>query len=672
MNNNLPDEKEYKKYNYKLTPFKLCVLQNFPFIEADFDAITNYQLLCKVVEYLNHVIDNQNTVEDNFNIMAENLNTLYNYLDTLDLQEEVNNKLDEMVSDGTFDIILQNLLNIYNEYNFHTLFATDYYRKTDELQGMQGGCVLPDGSIIQCTGNNSVSTGKILHYGTDGTLLNSKTVNYGHCNGVTYCNKTNSIFITSTQDDLIGRYMIFEIDPISLDEISSQDLSNKNFPDEPYGLVYINEIESFIFSNYWYSNQEQKYLWKTDIDFNVISTKLLNINVRSTSNIGRFGEYIGVNTIESNKIMMFNYNTLEFFKEVNINELVSDTWFITEVEWFDTRNNNIYLGFIPHSSTSPRNWGGGTKVVAYFNPSMNYQETGRQNTEFPPSQEIYYVDASLPLNTLRDGSQNAPFRNIYEALNSSLRSKNVIGDVTINIMSDETNDYSIIFSMNKSYRVYKRFDSALKCISSIAINEKAKVFFYGRLILTNGNLINVYDWIPSHIQNRGYFYCDTFVTDSNNDRLILSSSATSSTTFALQDNGMDISNMYGDFYSLYSPALPVNDLIIPNNYPGTLILKRVRNVSNELTINEDNSYQLPLYSSIVFVKIRFQLPNGSSNILREETIIYKIGQYNDYAYKYINSNNEEKILHIYISAEGKMTFSQFNDISQLRVRVTTY
>lgn len=111
MNDNLPDEKEYKKYKYKLTPFKLCVLQNFPFIEADFDAITNYQLLCKVVEYLNHVIDNQNTVEDNFKIMADNLNTLYNYFDTLDLQDEVNNKLDEMAENGQLADIVSLFIN---------------------------------------------------------------------------------------------------------------------------------------------------------------------------------------------------------------------------------------------------------------------------------------------------------------------------------------------------------------------------------------------------------------------------------------------------------------------------------------------------------------------------------------------------------------------------------
>ena len=48
-------------YDYKyLTPFKWFILENFPFIEEDFDAITNYQLLCKVVEYLNKTIHKTN------------------------------------------------------------------------------------------------------------------------------------------------------------------------------------------------------------------------------------------------------------------------------------------------------------------------------------------------------------------------------------------------------------------------------------------------------------------------------------------------------------------------------------------------------------------------------------------------------------------------------------
>ena len=45
-----------------IPPFRRFVIQNFPFIEADFDALTSYQLWSKVVEYLNKVIKSQNEI----------------------------------------------------------------------------------------------------------------------------------------------------------------------------------------------------------------------------------------------------------------------------------------------------------------------------------------------------------------------------------------------------------------------------------------------------------------------------------------------------------------------------------------------------------------------------------------------------------------------------------
>ena len=44
----------------KLTPFRFCMMQSFPFIESTFDAIYNYGLLCKIVEYLNKTIEKTN------------------------------------------------------------------------------------------------------------------------------------------------------------------------------------------------------------------------------------------------------------------------------------------------------------------------------------------------------------------------------------------------------------------------------------------------------------------------------------------------------------------------------------------------------------------------------------------------------------------------------------
>ena len=268
----------------RLSPFKRCVLQNFPFIEADFDALTNYGLLCKVVDYLNKVIDSQNEVQGVTEEIVTAFNNLYdyvkNYFDNLDVQDEINNKLDQMVEDGTLQDILQEVLGIYDSYNFHTVMATKYYRSNEPEYGMQGGCVLPDGTIFQCTGNNKGTgeTGKLLHYAQDGTLLNSAIVNYGHCNGCTYNSKTGKVIITSTQDDVIGKYMIFEVDPTTLTQTASYDLSSNGFPDEPYGIVYVEEDDTYVFCNYWYLDRD-KYLWKTKADYTLIESKFVLLRI---------------------------------------------------------------------------------------------------------------------------------------------------------------------------------------------------------------------------------------------------------------------------------------------------------------------------------------------------------------------------------------------------------
>ena len=90
----------------RLTPFKMQVIQSFPFIDADFDALTNYELLCKVVDYLNTTVDNVNLLSDDFTTLY---NYVHNYFNNLYVQEEINTKLDEMASDGT----LTNLIKGY-------------------------------------------------------------------------------------------------------------------------------------------------------------------------------------------------------------------------------------------------------------------------------------------------------------------------------------------------------------------------------------------------------------------------------------------------------------------------------------------------------------------------------------------------------------------------------
>mgnify|MGYP003293950822 CR=1 FL=1 len=143
------------KYDYiNMTPFKWFVLENFPFIEADFDALTNWQLFCKLGKEMNKVIDKVNECGE----QVENLTNAYlelqtyvnnfieqmlddfdefktditgdfndlqdyvnNYFDNLDVQEEINNKLDDMVEQGTLQEIIISYLQINGILAFNTV-----------------------------------------------------------------------------------------------------------------------------------------------------------------------------------------------------------------------------------------------------------------------------------------------------------------------------------------------------------------------------------------------------------------------------------------------------------------------------------------------------------------------------------------------------------------------
>ena len=108
-NNFVPSQDNYKP----LRPFQLFIKSNFPFIENTFEALDNYGLYCKVVEYLNDVISNENTVESNvtalYNAFVSLNNYVSNYFDNLNVQTEINNKLDEMAESGQLQALVNNI-----------------------------------------------------------------------------------------------------------------------------------------------------------------------------------------------------------------------------------------------------------------------------------------------------------------------------------------------------------------------------------------------------------------------------------------------------------------------------------------------------------------------------------------------------------------------------------
>ena len=139
------------KTNKFISPFISCVVQNFPFIEESIDGLTQYQLLCKIVEKLNAVITQTNTQTENIEKLEEAFITLKNYVDNyfnnLDVQTEINNKLDEMATSGELEAIIASYLNTQAVRGFSTL---------NDLKNATG---LITGALCQTSGKNTYKDG---------------------------------------------------------------------------------------------------------------------------------------------------------------------------------------------------------------------------------------------------------------------------------------------------------------------------------------------------------------------------------------------------------------------------------------------------------------------------------------------------------------------------------
>lgn len=101
-------------------PFRFWCQKILPLVYDD--SLSYYELLNKVVDYLNRVINNVDSIGEAFNDLGGRFESLQssfielsemvdNYFDNLDVQQEINNKLDEMAQDGTLDALIQPLVD---------------------------------------------------------------------------------------------------------------------------------------------------------------------------------------------------------------------------------------------------------------------------------------------------------------------------------------------------------------------------------------------------------------------------------------------------------------------------------------------------------------------------------------------------------------------------------
>lgn len=135
-----------------LQPFRFWCQKVLPLVYDD--SLSYYESLCKVIDYLNKTMEDVGVLEGDVSGLHEAYKKLQDYVNsyfsTLDVQEEINSKLDVMTENGT----LSNLISAYVKTS--PQYATNTSEMTDKTVLYING---KDGYLYKWNGSTWVSTG---------------------------------------------------------------------------------------------------------------------------------------------------------------------------------------------------------------------------------------------------------------------------------------------------------------------------------------------------------------------------------------------------------------------------------------------------------------------------------------------------------------------------------
>lgn len=346
-------------FDYKnLTPFKWFVLENFPFIENDFDAINNYHLFSKVVEYLNKTIDNMNLtgeqMENVTNAMTNLQDYVNNYFKNLDVQEEINNKLDEMVEDGTLETIFNNLLDsVYDDIGDVNVQLQELNSRINQFEQLENGSTTGDAELMDIRtsfdGTVYQSAGQSVREQIKKSLtLNSDRSFYNRELG-SLTSPCNAVFYFVDKIYLPGKIKSIQIGTIENTEQNEQIV----------GLVFIN-------SNYKILKKVTNNL-TIDTTGGIKTLNLDNVYINEPFYIGIYCKNMGFNNLNNGRKYYFiNLSNLSNYK---VGDILPVTWTNTAYNFdyqinYESRLDNLYelyTNFIENKGIyNTKNMGAGT------------------------------------------------------------------------------------------------------------------------------------------------------------------------------------------------------------------------------------------------------------------------------------------------------------------------
>lgn len=198
-----------------LRPFRYWCQKVLPLVYDD--SLSYYELLCKVVDFLNKTMEDVETlhvdVTNLYNAYIQLQQYVNDYFKNLNVQEEINKKLDDMIKDGSLSDILESLMIK------HPVSSSKLIGQNFSDDALQGGCYIGNNRYVYYTAIANSNSG-ILHCINlnNGSILWEHNLELYHGNSITFNSNTNELYICYCYNNNDPSILIPTIGVISLND----------------------------------------------------------------------------------------------------------------------------------------------------------------------------------------------------------------------------------------------------------------------------------------------------------------------------------------------------------------------------------------------------------------------------------------------------------------------
>ena len=495
--------------NNKLQPFKFYCQKVIPLVFDD--SLSYYETLCKFVECLNKVIEQTNIQTENIEELTRLYSELKLYVDTyfnnLDVQKEINIKLDEMVIDGTlakiinkeiFNELNEKIDNLENELNeridkienesknFNPVInrinriliksGLNDFENSENYSFIQGYAKLNDMvlmTLISIQGDYKYNNkARVIKYNLqNNVIVNDVVLDLGHANSLTINPVKNEIYIPETfrYNDNHDSYYTNKINVLNLDNLAIK---------TSYDIDGLNGIASVSYDNI----TEKLYcasinhVHELSSAFTIVKTIQLspyNINEYTMQTINVYNNKIYKLIYNPNALIIHNIDgTVE--SQYSFNKESNDGFYLGEFEDLCIEEDNISIASGCFSS-------GGTQKIMnqIFNINLNVNNISNQvDTNYVNGFRNFYVNNNVT-SVNPDGSEDNPFNEVFEVipfLSNNKTLKNVF-------IKNSENAYSFL-QINNCSNAEFNFENGCK-INGIISNRTNNTLIRNVEILNN-------------------------------------------------------------------------------------------------------------------------------------------------------------------------------------------